>query len=96
MEYELKIVKGKSRSDTAEKVEPVIGISELLRMQERVREIFIHDALYRYIGELVQATRNHPMAELGVKPQRNDRSGADGAGIGVSSGKILRGSRGCD
>lgn len=69
MEYELEIVKGKSRNDTAEKVEPVIGIGELLQMQERVREIFIHDALYRYIGELVQATRNHPMVELGVSPR---------------------------
>ena len=87
MEYELEIVKGKSRNDTAEKVEPVIGIGELLQMQERVREIFIHDALYRYIGELGTGYQKSSHGGTGGKPQGNDRSGADGTVLAYLRGR---------
>lgn len=69
MEYELEIVKGKIRANPLEMVEPVMNGPELLAMQEQAGNIFIHDAVYRYIGKLVTATRNHSLIELGVSPR---------------------------
>lgn len=69
MEYELEIVKGKISANPLEMVEPVMNGPELLAMQEQAGNIFIHDAVYRYIGKLVTATRNHSLIELGVSPR---------------------------
>lgn len=69
MEYELEIVKGKISANPLEMVEPVMNGPELLAMQEQAGNIFIHDVVYRYIGKLVTATRNHSLIELGVSPR---------------------------
>lgn len=69
MEYELEIVKGKVSANPLEQVEPVMNGQQLLAMQKQVSGIFIHDAIYRYIGKLVSATRNHSMIELGISPR---------------------------
>lgn len=69
MEYEMEIVKGKINKDPLELVEPVMNGQELLAMQNLVGEVFIHDTIYRYIGSLVSATRNHSLIELGISPR---------------------------
>lgn len=69
MEYELEIVKGKISTNPLDLVEPVMNVQELLMMQEQAGSTFIHDAVYRYIGKLVTATRNHSLIELGISPR---------------------------
>lgn len=69
MEYELEIVKGKVNANPLEQVQPVMNGQDLLAMQQQVGGIFIHDAIYRYIGKLVTATRNHSLIELGISPR---------------------------
>lgn len=69
MEYELEIVKGKVKADPLEMVQPVMSGKEVLAMQRQVGEIFVHDAIYRYMGKLVTATRNHSLIELGISPR---------------------------
>ncbi|MGN0265269.1 MAG: AAA family ATPase [Oliverpabstia sp.] len=69
MEYELQIVKGKINTDPLELVNPVMGGEELLKIRELAGNTFIHDAVYRYMGKLVNATRNHSLIELGVSPR---------------------------
>ena len=69
MEYELQIVKGKINTDPLELVNPVIDGEELLKIRELAGNTFIHDAVYRYMGKLVNATRNHSLIELGVSPR---------------------------
>lgn len=69
MEYELEIVKGKVNANPLERVQPVMNGQDLLAMQQQVGGIFIHDAIYRYIGKLVTATRNHSLIELGISPR---------------------------
>ena len=69
MEYELEIVKGKVKADPLELVQPVMSGKEVLAMQRQVGEIFVHDAIYRYMGKLVTATRNHSLIELGISPR---------------------------
>ena len=65
----ISIVKGRIARNTIEQVAPAADASELLRMQDEVRNIFIHDRIYRYIVSLIQATRTNPMTELGVSPR---------------------------
>ncbi|MGN0252502.1 MAG: AAA family ATPase [Oliverpabstia sp.] len=69
MEYELQIVKGKINMDPLELVNPVMDGEELLKIRELAGNTFIHDAVYRYMGKLVNATRNHSLIELGVSPR---------------------------
>lgn len=69
MEYELEIVKGKISTNPLEMVESVLSAGELLAMQDQVGEVFIHDAVYRYIGKLVNSTRTHALIELGISPR---------------------------
>ena len=53
MEYELQIVKGKINTDPLELVNPVMDGEELLKIRELAGNTFIHDAVYRYMGKLV-------------------------------------------
>ena len=69
MKYELEIVKGKITTDPLDLVEPVMNGAELLRLQDEIHKIYIHDAVYQYIGKLVNATRTHALIELGISPR---------------------------
>ena len=68
MKYELEIVKGKIRQDPLQEVETVLRTDELLDIRRQVQEIYIHDAVYQYMGKLVSATRTHSLIELGISP----------------------------
>ena len=56
-----------SRQDTA--VQPILDAETLLSMQASVREIFIHDLIFRYMAELAKATRENEWIELGLSPR---------------------------
>lgn len=66
MEDEINILKGEQRKEA---IEPVISREELLHMRELTKQVFVQEELYQYIGTLVNATRNHPLAELGISPR---------------------------
>ena len=66
---EIEIIKGKSKSMAEQEIQPVIHAEHLLAMQEAVGNIYVHDAVYQYIGELVKATREHDLIQLGVSPR---------------------------
>lgn len=69
MEEEIAILKGRITSNPLENLHPVLETRELLLLQEECRQIFIHDRIYHYICSLIQATRVHPMVELGISPR---------------------------
>ena len=56
-----------SRQDTT--VQPVLDSETLLSMQASVREIFVHDLIFRYMAELAKATRENEWIELGLSPR---------------------------
>ena len=37
-------------------------------MQKETQEVFVHRAVYDYIVSLAEATREHPLISLGIKP----------------------------
>jgi MoxR-like ATPase len=50
-------------------VEQVVDAEELLGMQDRIKEVYVHDAIKEYIVSLVGATRGHPDVYLGSSPR---------------------------
>ena len=69
MDAEIAIVKGKVLRDPLAEVRGVMTAADFTAMQQTVDGIYVHDVLYQYIGRLVQATRNHPLIELGLSPR---------------------------
>lgn len=69
IEHELAIVKGKTEPTSMNKVRAVITLEELLDLKEQARNVFVHDTVYNYIAQLIKATREHSMIELGVSPR---------------------------
>ncbi|MCD6385884.1 MoxR family ATPase [Candidatus Sumerlaeota bacterium] len=52
-----------------EEVEPVLHKDEVIEMQKEVANVRIDEDLLHYIAEIVTATRNSPLIELGVSPR---------------------------
>ena len=50
-------------------VEQVADKDVILEMMGEVRDVFVHEAIYDYMARLTNATRNHPMIELGGSPR---------------------------
>lgn len=69
IEYEIEIVKGNQSKNMLSNVQPIITADHLLMIQKEVEEVYIHDMIYKYIGQLVTETRNHPMLEMGISPR---------------------------
>lgn len=66
---EAEIAKGKSVKHEIDEVMGVMKQEELLELQKEAEQIFVHDNVYKYIVQLVQATRENSYIELGVSPR---------------------------
>lgn len=69
MEQEIEIVKGNQKGNLTDQIQPILKAEQLVILQKEVEEMYVHDTIYRYIGELVTETRNHSMIELGISPR---------------------------
>ena len=69
MKHEIEIVKGKAWNNPMENIQGVMTGQELLELRKVAEEIYVHDAIYEYIGKLVKATRKHDLIELGLSPR---------------------------
>lgn len=69
MAQEIEIVKGNQRGNITDSIRPILRADQLVLLQKEVENIYIHDVIYNYIGELVTETRKHPMIELGISPR---------------------------
>ena len=66
---ELKILMSRDRTNPMDALQPVIFRDELKEMQKLTEEVRIHQVIYEYIINLVDATRKNEMIELGVSPR---------------------------
>ena len=64
MAQEIEIVKGNQRGNITDSIRPILRADQLVLLQKEVENIYIHDVIYNYIGELVTETRKHQMIEL--------------------------------
>lgn len=66
---EIAIAKGKSVSADMELVQGVLQAKELLELQEKVENVYVHEQIYKYIASLMAATRENVYIDLGVSPR---------------------------
>lgn len=66
---EIDILKGKQAGEPLKQIRQVATREEIVRMQQEVTQVYVHDVLYAYIAALVAATRKHPLITLGVSPR---------------------------
>ena len=69
MESEIAIAKGKSIRNEMSRINQVINKEALLRLQDMVEDIYVHEHIYMYVCKLVQETRESPYVELGISPR---------------------------
>ncbi len=69
MNYEIEIVKGNQTGSLLSEIRPLFTAEKLLLIQKEVENVYIHDVIYQYMGELVNETRKHPMIEMGISPR---------------------------
>jgi MoxR-like ATPase len=67
-EQEILRIRRERRTDTAT-VPTIVSRAELLAMQTALEDVFVSDALERYIVALVQASRADPRVALGASPR---------------------------
>lgn len=67
-ENEVEILKGNRRS-LAESLQPVVTPDMLLALRQEAAAIHVEDALYGYMVDIAEATRNHPDINLGISPR---------------------------
>ena len=66
---EMMILYSRKTSDPLDSVTPICSADDIIACVETVKEIHIEPAVYKYIVEIVSATRNHPVISLGASPR---------------------------
>ena len=66
---QVEILTARHIEDPLDKVRCVVTKEELLSLIEETDRVEIKEAVYRYVAELVQKTREHPMVTLGISPR---------------------------
>ena len=69
MESELLMAKGMDSGKRTDRLSAMVTEAELAGMQAEAERIYIHDAVYHYILQLVRVTREHPYLERGASPR---------------------------
>ena len=66
---QVNILKDRHESDPLSTVEPVLTRETLVAVVEAAEKTYVSDPIYDYIAALAEATREHPMVQLGVSPR---------------------------
>ena len=89
MEEEIEILRRVQSGEAVENIFPILERTVLLLLQKEVREVFVHERIYRYIAELAKATRENEWTELGISTRGTVALTKDGEGCGISTGEKL-------
>lgn len=66
---EMEILKRQQSGKPVDRVDTVLNAEWILKMQEEVRNIFVHDGIYEYIARLAKATRENEYLSMGISPR---------------------------
>lgn len=66
---EVEILKRNQLGRTTNEVEKVMTADWLVKMQQEVEKVFIHDIIYAYIAQLAKKTREMEWVSMGVSPR---------------------------
>lgn len=68
-ESELAMAKDVDEKARIDRVQTVLDGNDFLKMQREIHSVFMKDEVYRYLLELIRATRNHVYLERGASPR---------------------------
>ena len=66
---QVSILRDRHRENPLNKIQPVVNIDELRQLIEEAAAVEVMDSIYEYVTRLTQATREHPMVQLGISPR---------------------------
>lgn len=66
---QVNILRDRHKKNPLDEIHPVLNIDQLQLLIRETGAVDIHDRIYEYITALCQATREHPMVQLGVSPR---------------------------
>lgn len=69
MESQINILRDRHTDNPLNKIHPVLDVPQLQQLIEQAAQVEVRDVLYGYVTKLTQATREHPMVQLGVSPR---------------------------
>lgn len=68
-EDEIAILKGRAAGDPLSEVQKVMNARSLMEARREAEQIYVHQAIYKYMVRLVNKTRENDMIELGISPR---------------------------
>jgi MoxR-like ATPase len=72
VESEMEILRRRiewKKDDPTDQIRPVVTLNEFRIMQQIVEHIYVDSSILRYISEIVRATREHELVEIGSSPR---------------------------
>lgn len=66
---QVNILRERHTQNPLERVMPVVSAEELKALIGEVAAVEVRDAIYEYVTRLAQASREHPLVELGLSPR---------------------------
>ncbi len=72
VEEEMEILRRRmqwKKDDPTDDVKPVVDLETFRLMQQKVENVYVDESILRYISEIVRATREHELVELGSSPR---------------------------
>ncbi|MDD2970255.1 MAG: MoxR family ATPase [Lachnospiraceae bacterium] len=67
--HEKIMMKQKLNGDTEKNLEAIVSKAELVKMQEEVKQVYVHDDLLEYVIEIMNRTRKSLRLSLGASPR---------------------------
>ena len=69
LQSQISILRDRHSENPLDKLTAVVDAQQLKQLHREAEQVEIQDSIYAYVTQLVQATREHPMVQLGVSPR---------------------------
>jgi MoxR-like ATPase len=66
---EMEVLSRAEKTPPIQALQPVISVEELIKLQQKVNDVYVDDTIKRYIVEIVQRSRTLSSVYLGVSPR---------------------------
>ena len=68
-ESQISILRDRHTENPLNRISAVVDLTQLQEMIREANEVEVQESVYEYVTRLTQATREHPMIQLGVSPR---------------------------
>ena len=68
-ESQINILRDRHRDNPLDHIHPIVTEEQLRCLIDEARQVNVGDYIYEYVTRLTQATREHPLVQLGVSPR---------------------------